>query len=354
MATVVGSSTGAIDVKSTVDQLIEVEMVKRIDPIDTKVTARKASLGALTQIRTLTTSLQDSIDAFSDTNLFAAAQNDPVTGAAITNTVQADALRLQNLTTAVKDFVTNYNAVQAAITKYSVVDLSDTTRDTPAKVALYGDPALRHFSQLMREGYSSGLYYKNTLTASDGAPMTGRADQIMGISFVELGVARKTDGTLSFSKTALQKSATAKTDNLDTTLGPVLTRSSDSDPEPRYSDSNYLQPKLLDRFALGVSGSIKRTNVLKADGSRVDVVVGFKAALAVANNPIVGELDIRSSQYNSQLYTLSRKRVQEGAKIESERTRLLKTYSGLNALLANMSSTSNFLTAQLASLSKNN
>ena len=39
MATVVGSSSGAIDVKSTVDQLVEVEMVKRIDPIDAKVTA---------------------------------------------------------------------------------------------------------------------------------------------------------------------------------------------------------------------------------------------------------------------------------------------------------------------------
>jgi flagellar capping protein FliD len=83
-------------------------------------------------------------------------------------------------------------------------------------------------------------------------------------------------------------------------------------------------------------------------------VVGFKAALAVANNPIVGELDIRSAQYNSQLYTLSKRRVDVSAKIASERARLLKTYSGLNALLANMSSTSTFLTAQLTSLSKNN
>jgi len=39
MATVVGSSTGAIDVKSTVDQLIEVEMVKQIDPLDVKSVA---------------------------------------------------------------------------------------------------------------------------------------------------------------------------------------------------------------------------------------------------------------------------------------------------------------------------
>jgi len=354
MATVVGSSTGAIDVKSTVDQLIEVEMVKRIDPLDAKLAARKASLGALSQLRALTTTLQDSFDALADKDLYDRSKQTDASGALLTTDQQKDAAVLKNLTSSIQDFVTNYNALQAAVSKYSVVDLSDPTRDTPAKVPLFGDPAIQRFRQLMREGYSSGLYYKNTLTASDGAAMTGRADQIMGISFVELGVTRKTDGTLSFSKTALQKSAAAKTDNLDPTLGPVLTRSHDNDPEPRYSDSNYLQPKLLDRFALGVVGSIKRTNVLRADGSRADLVVGFKAALAVANNPIVGELDIRSSQYNGQLYTLTRKRVQESAKVEAERTRLLKTYSGLNSILANMSSTSSFLSAQLAALSKNN
>jgi len=346
MATVVGSSTGAIDVKSTVDQLIEVEMVKRIDPIDTKLTARKASLGALTQLRALTTNLQDSIDVFSDTKLFAAAQTDAVTGAALSST-QAYVVRLQNLNTAVKDFVANYNAVQAAAKKYSSVDLSDTTRDTPAKVALFSDPTLQHFNQLMRDGYFSGLYYKNTKTLADGTtPMTDRTDKVMGISFVELGVTRKTDGTLAFSKTALQKSAAAET--ADETNS-NLTRSTDADPEPRYSDSKYLQPKLLDRFELGVVGSVERS----INGAPPKVV-GFKAALAVANNPIVGELDIRSAQYNSQLYTLNKRRVDVSAKIESERARLLKTYSGLNALLANMSSTSNFLTAQLASLSKNN
>ena len=346
MATVVGSSTGAIDVKSTVDQLIEVEMVKRIDPIDTKLTAQKASLGALSQLRTLTTSLQDSLDVFSDTKLFAAAQTDAVTGAALSKT-QADIVRLQNLTTAVKDFITNYNAVQAAIKKYSSVDLSDTTRDTTAKVALFGDPALQHFNQLMREGYFSGLYYKNTKTLADGTtPMTDRVDQVMGISFVELGVTRKTDGTLAFSKTALQKSAAA--DTTDET-NPYLTKSQETDPEPRYSDSKYLQPKLLDRFELGVVGSVTRS----INGS-VPKVVGFKAALAVANNPIVGELDIRSAQYNSQLYTLSKRRVSVSAKIETERARLLKTYSGLNSLLANMSSTSSFLTAQLSALNRSN
>jgi len=66
MATVVGSSTGAIDVKSTVDQLIEVEMVKRIDPIDTKITAKQASLAAVSALKTLASSLQDSLAAFED------------------------------------------------------------------------------------------------------------------------------------------------------------------------------------------------------------------------------------------------------------------------------------------------
>jgi len=353
MATVVGSSTGAIDVKSTVDQLIEVEMVKRIDPLDAKLTARKASLGALSQLRTLTTTLQESFDAFGDTQLYSKTQTDPTTGAVIADPAKADVIRLQNLTSAVKDFVANYNALQAAVAKYSQVDLSDPNRDAPSKVALYGDPALQRFRQVLREGYSSGLYYKNTQTLVDGTtPMTGRADQIMGISFVELGVTKKTDGTLSFSKTALQKSAAAKTDNQTDLTLPILKRSEETDPEPRYSDSNYLQPKLLDRFELGVVGSIKRANVFKADGSLADV--GFKAALTVANSPIVGELDIRSSQYNSQLYTLARKRVQEIARVEAERTRLLKTYSNLNSILANMSSTSSFLTAQLAALTKNN
>jgi hypothetical protein len=137
MATVVGSSTGAIDVKSTVDQLIEVEMVKRIDPLDTKLAARKASLGALSQLRALTTTLQDSFDALGDTQLFSKTQTDSVTGAVITDPAKADVLRLQNLTSAVKDFVTNYNALQAAVVKYSQVDLADSTRDTPAKVALF-------------------------------------------------------------------------------------------------------------------------------------------------------------------------------------------------------------------------
>jgi flagellar capping protein FliD len=344
MATVVGSSTGAIDVKSTVDQLIEVEMVKRIDPLDTKLTARTASVGALTQLRALVTNLQDSIDTFADTKLFSAAQTDAVTGATLSAT-QADVVRLQNLAAAAKDFVTNYNAVQAAVTKYGTVDLSDSTRDTPAKVALYGDPVLQHFRQVMREGYFSGLHYQNTALAADGTPLSDRADKTMTISFVELGVTRKTDGTLAFSKTALQKSAAALTADES---NPNLTKSSDSDPQPRYSDSKYLQPKLLERFAAGVTGSM--TSVV---GGKV-VETGIKAELAKANRPIVGDLDLRSSQYNSQLYTLRNKRVTESAKIQTERTRLLKTYSSLNAMLANMSSTSNFLSAQLASLTKSN
>jgi hypothetical protein len=281
---------------------------------------------------------------FADTKLFAAVQTDPATGLAL-STTQADAVRMQNLATAAKDFVTNYNALQAAVTKYSTVDLSDTTRDTPAKVALYGDPALLHFRQVMQGAYFSGLYYQNTALAGDGTPLSDRTDKTMTISFVELGVTRKTDGTLAFSKTALQKSAAANT--ADET-NPNLTKSSDSDPQPRYSDSKYLQPKLLDRFALGVTGS-----VTKVVGGKL-VTSGIKADLAKANNPVVGDLDIRSAQYNSQIYTLSKRRVDVSAKIETERARLLKTYSGLNSLLANMSSTSSFLTAQLSALNRSN
>ena len=341
MATVVGSSTGAIDVKSTVDQLIEVEMVKRIDPIDTKLTARKASLGALTQLKTLTTSLQDSLDVFADNRQFAAVQTDPTTGVVL-STAQANALRQQNLTAAAQSFVTNYNALQAAVVKYSVVDVSDPTRDTTAKVALYGDPALQRFRQVLRDGYFAGLSYTNSALASDGTPLSERTDKTTKISFVELGVTRKTDGTLAFSKTALQRSVAA--DTADET-NPNLVKARDGD---AFVDSQYLQPKLLDRFALGASASVFRT----VNGQLTEI--GFKAELAKANRPVVGELDLRSSQYNSQLYTLTRQRVQASAKIETERTRLLKTYSTLNSLLANMSSTSNFLTAQLASLSKSN
>jgi len=341
MATVVGSSTGAIDVKSTVDQLIEVEMVKRIDPIDTKLTARKASLGALTQLKTLTSNLQDSLDVFADSRQFAAAQTDPATGVALSS-AQANALRQQNLTTAAQNFVTNYNALQAAIVKFSVVDVSDPTRDTTAKVALHGDPALQRFRQVLRDGYFAGLSYTNSALASDGTPLSERTDKTTKIGFVELGVTRKTDGTLAFSKTALQKSVAADTAD---EANPNLVKARDGD---TLADSQYLQPKLLDRFALGASASVVRV----VNGQIVEL--GFKAELAKANRPLVGELDVRSTQYNNQLYTLTRQRVQVSAKIETERTRLLKTYSTLNSLLANMSSTSSFLSAQLASLSKSN
>jgi len=310
MATVVGSSTGAIDVKSTVDQLIEVEMVKRIDPIDTKVTARQASMSALASIKTLASSLQDSLDTFADKTQFELSTDSTLTSS------QKEALRLTSLTAAVQTFVTNYNALQAGIVKYGTVDLSDPTRDTSAKVALFGDPALQKFRLLLREGYSAGLSYTNALST--------RTDKAATINFTDLGVSRKTDGTLVFSKTALTKSAA-----LETT---TLTVAADGD---TLSDANYAQPKLLDRLSAGVTSTLN-TN------------------LAKAGSAIVGIFDLRTSQFNSQLYTLRNKRVTESAKIETERTRLLKTYSSLNAILANMSSTSNFLSAQLASLTKNN
>jgi flagellar hook-associated protein 2 len=310
MATVVGSSTGAIDVKSTVDQLIEVEMVKRIDPIDTKVTARQASMSALASIKTLSSSLQDSLDTLADKTQFELSADTTLTAA------QREALRLTTLTTAVQTFVTNYNALQAGIVKYGTVDLADSTRDTSAKVPLFGDEALRKFRQLLRDGYSAGLSYTNALST--------RTDKTSTISFTDLGVSRKTDGTLAFSKSALTKSAA-----LDTT---TLTAPADGD---TLSDANYAQPKLLDRLSSGISSTLN-TN------------------LAKAGSAIVGIFDLRTSQFNSQLYTLRNKRVTESAKIETERTRLLKTYSALNAMLANMSSTSNFLSAQLASLTKSN
>jgi len=149
MATVVGASTGSIDVKSTVDQLIEVEMVKRVDPIDAKVTARQASISAIAAIKTLASNLQDSMSGFADSTQF--------TISATLTEAQAAA----NLSTAAQNFVTNYNALQAAIVKYGSVDLSDPTRDTTAEVALFGDSALAEVKQLMRGGYSAGLQKKN-------------------------------------------------------------------------------------------------------------------------------------------------------------------------------------------------
>ena len=312
MATVVGSSTGAIDVKSTVDQLIEVEMVKRIDPIDAKVTARQTSMSALASIKSLASSLQDSLDVFADKTQFAA----PDPTLSVSEKAAQEALRVTNLTSAIQNFVSNYNALQAGIVKYGSVDLSDPTRDSSSKVPLFGDPALQKFRQLLRDGYSSGLSYTNALS--------NRADKTATINFSDLGVSRKTDGTLAFSKSALTKSVA-----VDST---ALTPREEGD---LLSDVNYAQPKLLDRLALGVASALK-TN------------------LASAGLAIVGIFDLRTSQFNSQLYTLRNKRVSESAKIETERTRLLKIYSSLNSMLANMSSTSNFLTAQLAALSKNN
>jgi len=300
MATVVGSSTGSIDVKSTVDQLIEVEMVKRIDPIDAKVTAKQTSLSAVAALKTLSATLEESLDTFADSASFAG----------------TDAEKLATLTTAAKAFVTNYNALQVAVVKYGTVDLSDSTRDTVAEVALFGDPALARIRQLMRDGYNAGLKYTNSLS--------GKADQTTSISFADLGISRKTDGTLVFSKTKLSASAA-----LDTTVLAASTT------ESTLADAAYAQPKLLDRFAAGVSSTLK-------------------TSLASAGFGIVGTFDLRTTQLNSQLYTLSNRRVSESAKIEAERTRLLRTYSTLNSLLANMSSTSSFLTAQLAAQSKNN
>jgi flagellar hook-associated protein 2 len=310
VATVVGSSTGAIDVKTTVSQLIEVEMVKRIDPLDAKLTAKQASLSALADLKKLSANLQESVTAFEDPAQFAA--------------TLTDAQRLTNLTTAVQDFVSKYNLLQAAIVKYGSVDVADSTRDTPAKVALYGDPALQKIRQLTRDAYSAGLSYTN--------PTSLRDDTTTAINFTDLGVSRKADGTLVFSKTQLNKSAAL--DTTDVTKFPQATQA-DLARNPRLSDSSYAQPKLLDRFATTTSST-------------------FKTGLAKVGFGIVGTFDLRSSQYNSQLYTLRSKRVSASASIETERTRLLQTYTKLNSLLANMSSTSSFLTAQLASLSKNN
>jgi len=304
MATVVGASTGSIDVKSTVDQLIEVEMVRRIDPIDVKVTARQASIAAVAVVKTLASTLQDSLNGFADTTQFTVSAS------------MTEAQALTNLSTAAQTFVTSYNALQAAVVKYGTVDLSDPTRDTTAEVPLFGDSGLAEVRQLMRSGYAAGLTYTNS-----DSPRTSKTTVI---NFTELGISRKTDGTLAFSKAAFNRSASADTTGLPTP--------SDNDP---LVDSAYAQPRLLNRFAAGTSSTLA-------------------TSLARAGSSIVGTFDVRTAQYNSQLYTLKNKRVAESAKIESERARLLRTYSQLNSLLANMSSTSNFLTAQLASLSRNN
>jgi flagellar hook-associated protein 2 len=300
MATVVGASTGAIDVQSTVDQLVEVEMVRRIDPIDRKVAARRVSLSAVAELKTLSAGLEDSLDSLADAAQFSG----------------TDSERLSKLTESVKGFVASYNALQAGIVKYGTIDLADPNRDTVSEVPLFGDPTLIKLRQMMRQGYSAGLTYANTLS--------DRTDATTTVGFTELGVSRKADGTLAFSKSKLATSSA-----LDTT---VLSRPTDGD---LLADSAYAQPKLLDRFSTGVSSSLK-------------------TSLASASFGIVGIFDLRTSQLNNQLYTLNNKRVSESAKIEAERARFLRTYSTLNSLLANMSSTSNFLTAQLASLTKNN
>jgi flagellar hook-associated protein 2 len=206
--------------------------------------------------------------------------------------------------------------LQAAIVKYGSVDLSDSARDTTAEVPLFGDSALAEVKQLMRSGYFDGLKYTNALSS--------RTDKTALIKFSELGISRKTDGTLTFSKSAFNRSAASDTTG--------LTPPADGD---LYVDSAYAQPKLLDRFAAGTSSTLA-------------------TSLTRAGSTITGTFDVRTAQYNNQLYTLRNKRTSESARIETERARLLKTYSQLNSLLANMSSTSNFLTAQLASLSKNN
>jgi flagellar hook-associated protein 2 len=269
-------------------------------------------MSALASIKSLATSLQDSLDTLADKTQFAA----PDASLSATEKAAQETLRVSNLTTAVQSFVTNYNSLQAGIVKYGSVDLADPARDTSAKVPLFGDPALQKFRQLLRDGYSAGLSYTNALS--------NRANQTATVNFSDLGVSRKTDGTLAFSKSSLTKSLA-----IDST---GLKQPDDGD---LLSDVNYAQPKLLDRLASGVASTLG-TN------------------LAKAGSAIVGIFDLRTSQFNSQLYRLRNKRVSESTKIETERARLLKTYSSLNAILANMSTTSSFLTAQLASLSKNN
>jgi flagellar hook-associated protein 2 len=266
-------------------------------------------MSALASIKSLATSLQDSLDTLADKTQFAA----PDASLSATEKAAQETLRVSNLTSAVQSFVTNYNALQAGIVKYGSVDLADPARDTSAKVPLFGDPALQ---KLLRDGYSAGLSYTNALS--------NRANQTATVNFSDLGVSRKTDGTLAFSKSSLTKSLA-----IDST---GLKQPDDGD---LLSDVNYAQPKLLDRLASGVASTLG-TN------------------LAKAGSAIVGIFDLRTSQFNSQLYRLRNKRVSESTKIETERARLLKTYSSLNAILANMSTTSSFLTAQLASLSKNN
>jgi len=302
MATVVGASTGSIDVRSTVDQLIEVELVKRIDPIDTKVTAKRASLTAVAALKTLSAALEDSLGTLADPAQF---------------TTGTDAEKLTALSTAVASFVTNYNALNTAVVKYGTVDLSDPTRDTTAEVALYGDPALTSIKQVMRNGYSAGLSYQNSLS--------GKTDKTSYIAFSELGVSRKTDGSLVFSKTKLSKSIA-----LDTTTLPQET-----DMSPALASSSYAQPKLLDRFVSGVSSTLSTT-------------------LASAGFGFVGTFDKRTAELNNDIYRLSNRRNTESTKIAAEKLRLLKTYSTLNSLLGSMATTNNFLTAQLAAMSKNN
>jgi flagellar hook-associated protein 2 len=287
-------------------------MVRRIDPIDAKVTATQSSLSALASVKALAASLRDSLDAFADKTQFAA----PDASLSDAEKTAQQNLRSSNLVAAVQSFVSSYNALQAGIVKYGSLDLADPTRDTSSKVPLLGDPALQKFRQLLRDGYSAGLSYTNSLS--------NRTTKTAIINFSDLGVSRKTDGTLSFSKSALTKSVAINSS--------VLTPPEDGD---SLADVNYAQPKLLDRLASGVSSTLN-------------------ANLAKADSAIVGIFALRTSQFNSQLYTLRNKRVSESSKIETERSRLLKTYSTLNAMLANMSSTSSFLSAQLASLSKNN
>jgi len=162
-----------MDVKGTVAQLIEVENTKRLDPIDAKITRKQAALTAITDLKGLAADLESKLTSFEDGSQFSG------TSAAAT------------LSTAVKELVSSFNALNIKIRLYGQINMSDAAHDSAKEVVLYGDSALSRLQRVVRDGLSGGL-----TVVSSGAR----------IDFSSLGVVRKLDGSLKFDQAALTKS----------------------------------------------------------------------------------------------------------------------------------------------------
>lgn len=270
MAGIVGGATGAIDVKNTVAQLIEVENTKRLDPIDVKITRKQAALTAITDLKSLAAELEAKLAFFEDGSQFSG------TGGAAT------------LSTAVKDLVTSFNALNTKMRLYGRINKGDAAHDTAKEVVLYGDAALTRLERVVRDGLEGGL-----TVASGGAR----------IDFSALGVARKLDGSLKFDQVALTKSitdrgvltdiaagvkSTFRTSLSDAALysGPFESRTLQLNSElytlnKRYSDE---QAKIADEQTRLLTKYSKLNSILGSLGSTSTFLTAQLKALSNNNN----------------------------------------------------------------------